>query len=58
MPKNNSKARKTWRKARVVKFQEFRENPLSQEERLLRAIFGEIEDGASAWMDKPGTDQV
>ena len=48
MPKNNSKARKQWRKTRI----EVKER--SPEERLLAAIFGVENRGADD--AKPGTE--
>lgn len=55
MPKNNSKARKTWRKNRVAAIAKDRKTPWNPEERLLAAIFGTPWHG---YEPKPGTDDV
>lgn len=52
MPKNNSKARKSWRKQNIVAYKDARRK--SPEERLLMAIFGV----SFRFPPKPGTDAV
>lgn len=52
MAKNNSKARKSWRRKGIE--QRSHQEELSPDERLLRAIFGEI--GETFRDPKPGTD--
>lgn len=50
MPKNNSKSRKAWRRDRAELFKK----PISPEERLLLAIFGDQQRVSDD--DKPGTE--
>lgn len=53
MAKNNSKARKAWRKERIDQIKQHLE--LDPEERLLMAIFGE----RPKWIKpKPGTEEA
>lgn len=52
MPKNNSAARKAWRKEQIVLLRDYLAD--TPEERLLRAIFGEKHPANK--LPKPGTD--
>lgn len=52
MPRNNSKARKAWRKQQIVLLRDLHHD--SPDERILRAIFGERHPAYTT--PKPGTE--